>query len=270
MTTQECDPLANSWSTHNIVCQRITCEPAPNVTHATVMESGRDVTSQASYTCDLGYVMTSSTSTRTCGLDGNWTQEGIICDAAPCGIPPVPPGASLEGQSPIPSTTYDSGDNVTFTCQHGFDMVPASSSGQRDATGTMTCLTGNWTSFEVLCIPCKIPPNVLQSTWEVLVGSSAQVQYSCERGYRIPPGQTDTIDCDESTGAWDSSTRVSCDLVDCGDPPRVANGTFTASGTKYNDTATYTCDAGYRTADGDTERYFKISVAVSVVFALLE
>ena len=58
---------------------------------------------------------------------------------------------------------------------------------------------------------------------------------------------------------WTVDEQVRCDPVDCGDPPPTAHGTVSTTGTKLNDTATYSCDFGHRVESGDLERYLYLN-----------
>ena len=234
------------------------CGSAPNVSHATVTESGRDVLSQASYSCDPGYVLTSDVSTMTCGLDGSWSPEDIICEPSPCDMPSLPTGAILD----VLADTFSSGEKVSFSCPDDYVMVPSSSAALQNSSRTMTCVNGNWTilkdqDLDVLCIHCNLPEDKPNATWEIQTESPIKVKYSCEFGFSIAAGHTGILECHEDSGVWEDGPGVSCELLDCGEPIPVGNGTFTATGTKYKDKATYSCSIGYKIVAGDTERYLE-------------
>lgn len=45
---------------------------------------------------------------------------------------------------------------------------------------------------------------------------------------------------------------ISSSVLDCGDPSELANATYTATGTSYQDNTTYTCDTGFEPSNGAT------------------
>ncbi|GFR58360.1 sushi, von Willebrand factor type A, EGF and pentraxin domain-containing protein 1 [Elysia marginata] len=256
-----CDLRNNIWrfdGDNNIKCVGISCGAAPSVNHSIVVESGRNFPAQASYTCDAGYMLSSSVSIKTCNEDGSWSTDDVTCDRAMCSTP-TPPRYAVLSQGVTLQERYDHGDNVTFICQDGHLAAPASSlDSPRMSNGNLTCLDGNWTIIEpdVLCIACNIPPVVTYATWEIPKEQPTRVVYTCDAGYNITRDNINTLDCleTESPGVWFGNGEVRCERVDCGNPPLTDNGTVSTEGTKYNDTATYTCNFGYRAAAGDSER----------------
>lgn len=43
---------------------------------------------------------------------------------------------------------------------------------------------------------------------------------------------------------------ISSTVLDCGDPSELANATYTATGTSYQDNTSYTCDTGFEPSNG--------------------
>ena len=160
-TTYICSPFTNTCVIDEdilITCVGISCGPAPNVSHATVAESGRNFPGQATYTCDAGYVLTSAASTRTCSQDGNWSLEDVVCDPVTCDTPTAPSHAKIS-LDVAQQERYNHGDSVTYSCQAGHVILPALSWGLRNTTGVITCEDGIWTITEpnALRIPCDFP-----------------------------------------------------------------------------------------------------------------
>ncbi|GFR98083.1 sushi, von Willebrand factor type A, EGF and pentraxin domain-containing protein 1-like [Elysia marginata] len=260
-TKQVCSLKQNvrKWRPDNgdgIRCVGVPCGAAPSVHHATVAESGRHFPAQASYTCEDGYVLTSAVSVRTCNEDGNWTTEDVTCDRPTCGMPTIPDHAVVS-QGVKLQESYKHGDSVAYLCEDGHVTAPASSDDiWRWKNGNLTCLEGNWTMAEpnALCIACNIPPDVPHATWEIAKEKPFRVVYTCGTGYNSTADSDNTITCLETLWAWSGIGDIRCDLVDCGEPPAPGNGTVSTSGTKYNDTATYSCDYGHKAASGNSER----------------
>ena len=255
-----------------VMCVPIFCGPAPNISHATLVESGRNVTSQAIYTCDEGYVLKSAASSRTCNKDGNWSQEDVVCEPARC-APPVAPTNGEIHRDRRHRDLYDHGDTVTYSCQGGNTMLPATSHGKRSTTSVMTCEDGNWTLADpnARCISCDDPPDVAHATWELPSSETAvRVFYSCESGYNFSAGGGNSLTCSETTGVWLQGDVVRCEPIDCGEPPSTGNVTFTIiSGTKYNDSVTYSCKSGYVKVDGGFERQSFIIISINLLIIII-
>ena len=49
-----------------------------------------------------------------------------------------------------------------------------------------------------------------------------------------------------------TNVKVRTFLIDCGNPPAVADGSVTSTGTTYLETATYTCDVGHTRSGAET------------------
>ncbi|GFR73476.1 sushi, von Willebrand factor type A, EGF and pentraxin domain-containing protein 1-like [Elysia marginata] len=252
----ECSKLLRSWNGETSECVGISCGPAPDVSHATTVESGRRYPSNVLYTCNEGFVLSSPASSRTCEQDGNWSVEEVVCESVTCGIPSTPSYTVLsEENGTLPREEYHHGDNVTFLCEEDSYMIHVSQPvPAMIEAGVMTCLNGNWTTNGNIarCIPCNAPPDVPHATWDIQDEHLAMAVYSCEPGYNAT-GAT-RMTCIENTRAWHVDKEVHCDLVDCGEPPSPGNGTLSTPGTKYNDTVTYSCSFGYIMVGGNLER----------------
>ncbi|GFO07402.1 sushi, von Willebrand factor type a, egf and pentraxin domain-containing protein 1 [Plakobranchus ocellatus] len=256
-SSRTCSLLTSTWSDQPINCVDIECGAAPIVTHATVMETGRRVSSQASYTCERGYNLTSSAATRTCNQDGNWSQEEVTCEPIACDNPSHE--FTILSANLTSADSYGHGDTVTVSCHRTHTLIPASSESLKNASIVMTCDVGNWTMVNrvdprLFCIACDVPPNVDHSTWEIPAERPARVHYACESGYVQTSNGTYNLTCNEDTGVWRGDSDVRCAPVDCGEPPTAGNATFSKTGTGFNDNVTYSCDFNYRVVSGDLER----------------
>ncbi|GFO27602.1 sushi/von Willebrand factor type a/egf/pentraxin domain-containing 1 [Plakobranchus ocellatus] len=89
-TERQCMPGLNTWSNQSISCSGVECGAAPEVSHATVAGTDRRFPAQITYTCNRGYSLTSSASTRTCNQDGSWSSENVICEPVVCDPPTLP------------------------------------------------------------------------------------------------------------------------------------------------------------------------------------
>ena len=76
-----------------------------------------------------------------------------------------------------------------------------------------------------------------------------QVEYECSNGWHLAnspsPSYRSLRRVCQSDGTW-SSTEPTCELVDCGRPPLIANGRVDVESTTYESVANYTCHQGFR------------------------
>ena len=256
-----CSEIARSWSDNSVRCVAISCGPAPEVNHATIATSGSSFQSHAVYECEEGYTLTSISNTKQCTQDGSWSLDEVICEPIVCNSPSAPSYA-LINLNDSSRHSYSNGEKVTYSCLLDHLMLPASSPDSIYTTSSMSCVNGNWTmdNPSALCLPCHAPPDVSAATWYILAESPARAKYSCETGYNFTFESVDSLTCHENTRTWGENQNIRCEPVDCGEPLFSTNGTVSTSGTKYNDTASHTCNFGYIIVGGNRERSFFLKI----------
>lgn len=76
-----------------------------------------------------------------------------------------------------------------------------------------------------------------------------QVEYECSNGWHLAnspsPSYRSIRRVCQSDGSW-SHSEPTCELVDCGRPPLIANGRVDVESTTYESAANYTCHQGFR------------------------
>ncbi|XP_067929459.1 P-selectin-like [Watersipora subatra] len=88
------------------------------------------------------------------------------------------------------------------------------------------------------CGPPPLVQNSQKNTSESVY--FANTNYTCDVGYEMS-GESNIV-C-QKTGSWTSPPK--CREANCGAPPNIQSAAMQVSGYKFNDTACYTCQAGY-------------------------
>ncbi|XP_052804614.1 sushi, von Willebrand factor type A, EGF and pentraxin domain-containing protein 1-like [Mya arenaria] len=187
---------------------------------------------QANYTCLTGYRLEGPES-RICQLNNTWSGSQPVCSIIDCGLLSNPAGGSVALTN---GTTY--GKIATITCSSGHTLV---------GPATVTCLKSQQWSHNSTCQiqDCRTLPNPSNGAVDTVAGTTfgSTAQYSCNPGYSLQGHNSRT--CQE-TGQW-SSTAPTCNIKDCKALADPTNGNVDQSqGTKYGQTVTYTCRAGYQ------------------------
>ncbi|CAI2313123.1 unnamed protein product [Caenorhabditis sp. 36 PRJEB53466] len=77
----------------------------------------------------------------------------------------------------------------------------------------------------------------------------SEVEYECSNGWHLAnspsPSYRSLRRICQSDGTW-SQSEPTCELVDCGRPPLIANGRVDVESTTYESAANYTCHQGFR------------------------
>ncbi|XP_067657730.1 sushi, von Willebrand factor type A, EGF and pentraxin domain-containing protein 1-like [Haliotis asinina] len=184
------------------------------------------------YSCDVGYNFSGNNNIAVCGAHGQWRGFSGKCQIIDCGEPVL----LAYGYRSFNLTTY--GENVIFFCDTGYNL----SSSDNVATCSSS---GLWEGFSGHCekVACSAPDalsNASHSFNDSTYG--AEVTYNCSIGYNFT-GQSNIATCSAS-GRWEG-LEGQCNLIDCGPPASLNNGTSGFTTTTYGSVAVYTCNIGY-------------------------
>ncbi|XP_050712143.1 sushi, von Willebrand factor type A, EGF and pentraxin domain-containing protein 1-like isoform X3 [Eriocheir sinensis] len=134
---------------------------------------------------------------------------------------------------------------VEYDCQPGHKLIGAH---RRRCTET-----GEWDAPAPICYEdyCSTLPAVPNSHI-VYTGSgiNSRAEYVCNEGYTLVDGDFELL-C-QANKAW-LGVVPSCQIVNCGQPPDVGNGTVEVTETTYGSLATYDCFFGF-VLEGSAER----------------
>ncbi|KAJ8262625.1 hypothetical protein GJAV_G00168490 [Gymnothorax javanicus] len=217
-----------AWSGSEVLCNAVSCGPAPVVENAVAMVTGETYQSNVRYLCNSGLQLVGQQNV-SCLANGTWSQPTPKCEAAQACEPPREP---LNGKNNL--LHLATAGSVEFQCDMGYTLQGES---------LIHCLrNGSWSSEFPTCAPKPCPPppgqiaiNTTQDRF--FVGQSVSV--TCPKGYQTHGKVT----C-KSDQTW-SSASAACERVACGPPLHVANGVVRGAVFQFGDTAVYTCFGGY-------------------------
>ncbi|CAH2318621.1 Hypothetical predicted protein [Pelobates cultripes] len=194
------------------------------------------------FTCNTGFTL-GVLNTINCTATGKWNSTQPQCKVQVC---PVPNSISNGSFGPI-KTKYIYQDSVNFTCNTGYTLVGVPS---------ISCTaTGNWNSAGPLCKVqvCPVPNSISNGSF---VPINTQYIYQDSVNFTCNPGfilvGVNSISC-TAMGTW-SSAGPQCKVQVCPVPNSISNGTFDLKKTQYiyQDSVTYTCNAGFILVGVDT------------------
>ncbi|XP_066456314.1 complement component receptor 1-like protein isoform X2 [Eleutherodactylus coqui] len=186
----------SQWEPEIPKCLTKSCGDPGNVMHATRSSSDFSIGSRVSYTCQDGYLLTSSISYRECQADGTWSSADIICSVI-CPNLNVANSRLKSGMKNV----YVQGDTVEFECERDFAL---------HGSGSITCNNrGQWEPSPPTCDATSVTcqnPEVANS--HVKSGSKSEyvphdvLEFECEEGYDLTGSSN--ITC-SSRGLWEPS-----------------------------------------------------------------
>jgi hypothetical protein len=209
-----------------------TCDELDPPSDGSVVLEGRSAGDVAHYECNSGLGLVGVAS-RTCGTDGNWTDEAPECAPGDC--------PTLDSPADGTVTTPDGtpvGAEAIYACNAGFE---------RTGEATRTCQEDNsWSGGEPTCdrIDCGALGAPDNGDVDVPDGTLYEMiaTYTCEAGYNMSGEATRTCQAD---GSW-SGSEPSCVALDCGTVAAPQHGTVaTPGGTTFGQVADYACSSGY-------------------------
>lgn len=230
-------------------CTEDSCDAAPEVLHATVLEEKKTYNhgETAKYECDNGFRISGDNSA-SC-VKGNWYNVPT-CVATSCNRPPPVPNARINGQA---KASYASGEKVTYSCHPDYSL-------ERSFTGEAVCKNTQWTEVPVcrkIGAQCGPPPVVqfgdttkfLQTSYK----SGDSVEYKCPAYYILKGNKI--VRC--LNGVWEEApvclepcTAKEKDMNDNNIQLRYRNDAKLYS--EHHDNITFMCKSGYE-APPDTQ-----------------
>ncbi|XP_064386426.1 latrophilin-like protein LAT-2 isoform X1 [Halichondria panicea] len=227
ITPRTCQATNETWSGSEPTCEIVTCSILPAPTNGMVDEPRNTFGSNATYTCDTGYTLNGDT-TRTCGNDGSWSGSEPTCNFVDCG----PLTGPSNGLVTVTITTFRG--TAVYTCNNGYNLT---------GDMTRTCqANGTWTGTVQICDPVNCGDLTDPTNGAVNTSSGTtfnmNATYTCNTGYNLI-GITPRT-CQATNETW-SGSEPTCEIVDCGAPPTIFDGSRTLAGTTFGEMATYTC-----------------------------
>ncbi|XP_052242137.1 sushi, von Willebrand factor type A, EGF and pentraxin domain-containing protein 1-like isoform X2 [Dreissena polymorpha] len=243
-----------AWDKLEANCTIKDCQYPPVLQNGFLDATTTTYNSSAIYSCNPGYIMFGENFT-TCLDTGNWSKLLANCTIKDCGTPP----SLTNGDRTFHNTTVNS--TAEYTCNPGYYINGMSTISCRD--------TGIWDALAANCTikNCHSPPDLRNgySTVSTTTYNSTAI-YTCSSGYDMHG--PNSIRC-LATGDWDK-LQAKCNIKDCQNPPVLQNGFHNATSTRYNSTAIYSCNPGYRLFGGnsitclDTGNWSKLLVKCTI------
>jgi len=231
-----CNP-DGSWTGAPPTCVGIPCAPLTAVPSAqvTFLNTGR-FPDTATYKCDDGF-SSADALTRTCLADGSWSGTAPRCAGNTCQSLPAIAFGTVKSSN---SNKFPS--KAAYTCNDGFSTTDPTS---RD------CLPdGSWSGVAPTCqgVVCATLSKPDTASIQLTNGGRfpATATYVCDAGFATRDAPTRTCNAD---GSW-SGKEPTCRGIRCNQIPLGSLYTFTTTNNnRFPSTATYTCNAGFSTAD---------------------
>ena len=230
---------ANSTWSSIAACTPTVCPGLPSPANGLVSNtSAIGFGGSVSYTCNIGYNLTSGSATRTCGAgcpvgSGVWDGSAAVCTIVPCPAlnnPTTGTYSTLSGNY----TTIS-----TLTCAAGYC-----------GGGNITCqASGTWSTTQncvmTTCPGLSAPTNGDVSSTAVS-NFGTTVTFSCQIGYTLGGSASRTCGagCPVGAGVW-SGTTTTCTIVSCPTLSNSVSGTYSALSGTYGSVVTLSCSTGY-------------------------
>ncbi|KAL7887923.1 hypothetical protein AOLI_G00028970 [Acnodon oligacanthus] len=195
--------------------------------------------SQCEYTCDEGYQVVGSQTTR-CEASAAWSTKPPTCELVQCSDLTEPLHGSMQCDHLLGSFGYQS--SCEFSCEGGYTLTGSSSS-------KLTCeASGHWNDSRPICeaVRCPTledPANGRISCSGESFGSSCS--FSCNDGFHLQ-GAPD-ITCTESA-EWSQEVPY-CEVVQCSDLTEPLHGSMQCQhpleSFGYQSSCEFSCEGGY-------------------------
>ncbi|CAH1270698.1 CSMD1 [Branchiostoma lanceolatum] len=229
------------WSAPVPTCEPVQCSPPTAPENGALSSEGAtsyDYQDEVTFTCNQGYGLDGAASV-TCQADRQWSAPLPTCKPVQCSPPTAPENGAL---SPEGATSYDYQDEVTFSCNPGYEL---------DGAASVMCQADReWSAPVPTCEPVQCsPPTAPENGALSPEGAESydyqdEVTFSCNPGYELDGAASVTCQADQQ---W-SAPVPACEPVQCSPPTAPENGALSPEGATsfdYQDEVTFTCNPGY-------------------------
>ncbi|XP_052275320.1 sushi, von Willebrand factor type A, EGF and pentraxin domain-containing protein 1-like [Dreissena polymorpha] len=222
----------SNWNYTGQTCQRIDCGKLPTLLNGTIAYTNNTTHgSIAILTCEGGFDLIGNT-TSVCTTRGIWDSTDQSCSLKDCrAFPSLWNGFVTHSQN----TTF--GSRVFLKCDEGFYL---SGSIYSECNSS-----GFWSYTDQTCnlIDCGPIPTLNHGTVHIENTTfESTAVFTCDKGFSLTG---DVYSVCTGAGIW-NSTHQTCNPIDCGPFPEIANGTISYSNnTTFGSVADVKCDEGF-------------------------
>uniref|UniRef100_A0A3B4D9Z0 Selectin E n=1 Tax=Pygocentrus nattereri TaxID=42514 RepID=A0A3B4D9Z0_PYGNA len=196
--------------------------------------------SQCEYTCNEGYQVVGSQTTR-CEASAAWSTKPPTCELVQCSDLTEPLHGTMQCDHLLGSFSYQS--SCEFSCEEGYILADSSSS------KLMCEASGHWNDFQPICevVQCSDLTEPLHGSMQCQhplesFGYQSSCEFSCEDGYTLTGSSSGQLVC-EATGHWNDS-RPTCECKKLQLDP--ANGRISCGGDSYGSRCSFSCNDGFQ------------------------
>ncbi|XP_032826473.2 sushi, von Willebrand factor type A, EGF and pentraxin domain-containing protein 1-like [Petromyzon marinus] len=136
----------------------------------------------------------------------------------------------------VEATDFRNGSSISFRCHEGYTLIGGP---------TVTCLShGEWSQKLPSCEPisCGAPDEITNGViTENGITYLSTATYVCTTGYRLRGPHVRTC---QASGQW-SGESPECEVISCGEPPRLSHAIVKGESFTFGNDATYVCSDGY-------------------------
>ncbi|XP_071546933.1 sushi, von Willebrand factor type A, EGF and pentraxin domain-containing protein 1-like isoform X1 [Panulirus ornatus] len=155
-------------------------------------------------------------------------------------------GGFEQGFQVVEQVDYLYGTEVEYDCRPGFKLL--------GAYRRRCSERGEWDVPEPRCYEQYCPDlDTLPNAHIIYHGSGvdSRAEYVCDEGFKLVSQDYELLCQSDKTWLGDIP---SCQVIDCGEPPEIGNGTVDATNTTFGSLATYNCFFGF-VLEGSVNRY---------------
>ncbi|XP_064384964.1 uncharacterized protein LOC135333878 isoform X2 [Halichondria panicea] len=263
--------LDGVWDGVVPICSAITCSGLSDPTNGIITftmdtDSPFDYQTAATYSCNIGFGLTSGDSVRMClGSSegpGEWNGTAPFCEAVTCADLAAPTNGQISYSTTLP---YGFGTVASYSCDTGYGLVGIDWTSM--CNGDSSSTAGMWigtppTCEAITCTSLPLPGNgaiVYSSATPEPYQFGTTARYSCNTGYGLNGGD-EVLSCggdgSSPNGDW-NGVIPTCEAVTCPELNLINNGMITyspdtTSSFGIGTTATYSCADGHVLSGSDT------------------
>ncbi|XP_030853428.1 sushi, von Willebrand factor type A, EGF and pentraxin domain-containing protein 1 [Strongylocentrotus purpuratus] len=180
----------------------------------------------------------------TCLGDSSWDQDKPVCEPETCTVDRLFNGGFLNGK-----ILYNHGENITFTCNPGYEKEH-----DRYWCDRRITVPGNPRCIQASCHAPDLPDHMVSSQSQPHFPHGTLLDVSCEYGFQLSRNQ-EQLRC--YRGGWSTPLTATCQRVSCGHPVRASYSIIEilpgVQGYVQGTRVRYSCSEGWE-IEGITER----------------